>query len=293
MIVDILVDIVVTLKIFDTNIKKIYYPTLQKMLRISSVLLILTVVVSCQNNEKEVIKNFASLEDPFRMQKCNLLWNKARTKLTDKKLETLYSALKLQDKNELTLKKIRSEGGDKDGSKENEVRKKFNNIMVSFGLGGTPESQEDGQQEPSKTLFKDKKLQRLWDKAEQAGLSTEELVALQEEFRHHQRKVDEYHALLEMAKDSAKEDSARFNEVRGQLEQEEFGVRNDNEISQRGKDLKTDYDRLHRMATSRDEDAQFDEPKVAGLWKLALNANFTLMELESVREELVRGFDSS
>jgi len=76
-------------------------------------------------DDKEVIKNYSSLEDPYRMQKCNLLWTKARTKLSEKKLESLYSALKIQDKNELTLKKIKSEGGDKDGSKENEVKKKI------------------------------------------------------------------------------------------------------------------------------------------------------------------------
>ena len=133
---------------------------------------ILSVLLHCQyaSCDKEEIKNYASIDDPFRMQKCNLLWNKARTKLSEKKLETLFSALKLQDKNELTLKKLKSEGGDKDGSKENEVRKKFNSIMISFGLEGTPESvdkSDNNEAAPSKTLFRDKKLQRLWDKAEQ------------------------------------------------------------------------------------------------------------------------------
>ena len=132
----------------------------------------LSVLLHCQyaSCDKEEIKNYASIDDPFRMQKCNLLWNKARTKLSEKKLETLFSALKLQDKNELTLKKLKSEGGDKDGSKENEVRKKFNSIMISFGLGGTQESvdnSDNNEAASSKTLFRDKKLQRLWDKAEQ------------------------------------------------------------------------------------------------------------------------------
>ena len=93
-------------------------------------------------DSKEPIKNYASLDDPFRMQKCNLLWNKARVKLAETKLEHLYSALKVQDKNELTLKKLKSEGHDKEGLKEDEMRKKFNNIMLSFGLGGTQVSKE-------------------------------------------------------------------------------------------------------------------------------------------------------
>jgi len=245
----------------------------------------LFVIVECQD-DKEDIKNYSSLEDPFRMQKCNLLWTKARTKLSEKKLESLYSALKIQDKNELTLKKIKSEGGDKDGSKENEVRKKFNNILVSFGLGGTPESLDQAEigKSSSKTLFKDKKLQRLWEKAEQAGLNAEEMIALQDEFKHHQRKVDEYHTLLDMA---GNENSPKYNEVKVKLQQEEFDIRNTNEISKRGKDLKEDYDRLHRLATNRGEEAEFEEPKVAGLWKLAMNSDFTPIELESIREELI------
>jgi len=180
------------------------------------------------------------------------------------------------------LKKLKSEGGDKDGSKENEVRKKFNNIMVSYGLGGTPDN--DSGKDSTKTLFKDKKLQRLWEKAELTGMNTAEMIALQEEFKHHQRKVDEYHALLEMAGDR---DSKRYNEIKVKLQQEELDVRNTNELSQRGRDLKTNYDRLHRLATNRGEEAEFEEPKVAGLWKLAMNSNFTSFELESIREELI------
>lgn len=231
---------------------------------------------------KGPIKNYGALESPFRMQKCNLLWEKARTKLTEHKLQTLYSALKVHDKDELTLKKLKGEGSDKDGSKEAEVRKKFNNIMITFGLGGSRE-EADSEQSPSKALFKDKKLQRLWEKAEQAGLVGEELVALQEEFQHHQQRVNEYNSLLELAGDR---DSNRYNEIKKELD-EEFNIRDTNEVTKKAKDLKRNYDRLHRLATNRGEEQQFSEPRVAGLWKLALNSNFTPVELESLREELV------
>ena len=145
--------------------------------------------------------------------------------------------------------------------------------------------QQDGEHSgrTSKAIFKDKKLQRLWEKAEQAGLNSEELIALQEEFKHHQRKVDEYHRLLELTDKS----SDNYNEIKKKIEREEFDLRDSNEISNKGKDLKTNYDRLHRLATNQAEESQFEEPKVAGLWKLALNSNFTLLELESLREELV------
>jgi len=233
-------------------------------------------------DSKGPIKSYAGVASPFRMQKVNLLWEKARTKLTENKLELLYSQLKVQDKDELTLKKLRGEGADKDGSKEAEVRKKFNSIMLSFGLGGTPEKADTVQASP-KALFKDKKLQRLWEKAEQAGLSSEELVALQDEFKHHQGKIDEYNALLELAGDR---DSKRFNEIRRELNEEEFDIRDTNEITRKAKEMKQNYDRLHRLATNVGEEQQFGEPKVAGLWKLALTANFDPVELESLREEL-------
>ena len=251
------------------------------MLKYSILLSVIVVSINCE--EKEPIKNYASLEDPFRMQKCNLVWNKARTKLSEKKLETLYSSLKLQDKSELTLKRVKSEGGDKDGGMESEVRKKFNSIMVTFGLGGTPEVNTGSSQPQSKTLFRDKKLQRLWEKAELAGIHGDEMAALQEEFKHHQRKVDEYNALLEMVN----KDNKRYNEIKVRLEREELDIRNLNEIGDRGKDLTLNYERLHGLATNRGGEDQFEEPKVAGLWKMALNSNFTSFELESIREELV------
>eukprot|EP00090_Calanus_glacialis_P042567 TRINITY_DN75476_c0_g1_i1.p1 TRINITY_DN75476_c0_g1~~TRINITY_DN75476_c0_g1_i1.p1 ORF type:complete len:337 (-),score=122.19 TRINITY_DN75476_c0_g1_i1:215-1225(-) len=233
-------------------------------------------------DSKGPIKSYAGVENPFRMQKVNLLWEKSRTKLTESKLEKLYSELKVQDKDELTLKKLRGEGSDKDGSKEAEVRKKFNSIMLSYGLGGTPDN-TDSPQTPAKALFKDKKLQRLWDKAEQAGLVGEELIALQEEFKHHQRKVDEYNTLLELVGDR---DSKRYNEIKKELKDEEFDIRDTNEVTRKAKEMKQNYDRLHRLATNQGEEHQFGEPKVAGLWKLALMAKFEPEELESLREEL-------
>lgn len=48
----------------------------------------------------------------------------------------------------------------------------------------------------NKSLFKDKKLNMLWAKAEASGFTSEELVALKEEFTHHQEKIDQYYDLL-------------------------------------------------------------------------------------------------
>lgn len=234
-------------------------------------------------DEKGPIVNHAAVENPFRMQKVNLLWEKARTKLTEPKLMKLYSELKVHDKHELTLKKLKGEGGDKDGSKEDEVRKKFMNIMNSYGLGG-PSDTSDTEQQKSKAIFKDKKLARLWEKAEKSGLNNEELIALQEEFQHHAAKIAEYNSLLEMAGDK---DSEQYNEIKRELDKEEFDIRDSNEVIRAAKDLKQNYDRLHRLATNQPIENHFAEPKVAGLWRLALAAKFDPEELESLRQELV------
>lgn len=49
----------------------------------------------------------------------------------------------------------------------------------------------------NKSIFKDKKLNKLWEKAEKAGFDQKELKALKEEFVHHQNTIDEYYMLLE------------------------------------------------------------------------------------------------
>lgn len=49
----------------------------------------------------------------------------------------------------------------------------------------------------NKSIFKDKKLNYLWSKAETSGFTHEELVALREEFTHHQEKIDQYYDLFD------------------------------------------------------------------------------------------------
>ena len=46
--------------------------------------------------DKDPILNYSVLSDPFRMQKMNLMWEKARKNLQENKLKLLYSELKMQ-----------------------------------------------------------------------------------------------------------------------------------------------------------------------------------------------------
>lgn len=55
-------------------------------------------------------------------------------RLTAPKLKSLYNDLMIQDKEEITHKRVKSEGGDKEGLKEASLRRKLTHIMNSYGL---------------------------------------------------------------------------------------------------------------------------------------------------------------
>lgn len=127
--------------------------------------------------------------------------------------------MKIHDKEEITFKRFKAEKGDKEGIKEAELRKKLIGIMSTYDLLEHFEDVNNPQkQKPHKTLneasdehlnkssFKDKKLKKLWGKAEQAGFTAEELNALKDEFIHHQEKIDQYFSLLKNVEDGAKHD---------------------------------------------------------------------------------------
>lgn len=129
--------------------------------------------------------------------------------MTETKLKSLFSELKIHDKEEIAWKRYKAEGHDQDGLKEAELREKLIGIMSTYGLLEHFQDVTDPQKvkafkalnDPSitylnKSIFKDKRLNQLWEKAERAGFTSEELLALHEEFNHHQQKIDQYYTLL-------------------------------------------------------------------------------------------------
>ncbi|KAM3959735.1 alpha-2-macroglobulin receptor-associated protein isoform 2-T2 [Aphomia sociella] len=273
-------------------------------------------LVLCENkysrtaNEKtKKGDEFRSLEKPFRMNKLNLLWTKAQQRLTEPKLKSLYSDLMIQDKEEITYKRVKSEGGDKDGLKEADMRRKLTNIMTNYGLREHFEDNVGRQKEYSaynsvlddhinRSLFKDKKLNQLWAKAEASGFTSEELAALKEEFTHHQDKIDQYYDLLNDVNSGKKdqydnaineEEMDHFNEINKQLETNE--VKKDyldkaNLVREKHRDLRDGMDRLQRITAKGPNNREFIEPKVQGLWRMAVDGNFTVDELASLKVEL-------
>ncbi|CAG2062315.1 unnamed protein product [Timema podura] len=101
------------------------------------------------------------------------------------------------------------------------MRKKLIGIMSTYGLLEHFEDMQDPKQVKqhkayngasdkhiNKSLFKDKKLNKLWDKAETGGFTAEELQALKEEFTHHQEKIDQYHSLLDQVESKSDDKEA-------------------------------------------------------------------------------------
>lgn len=243
------------------------------------------------------------------MAKLNMLWSKAQLRLTEPKLKSLFSELKIHDKEELTFKKVKSEGKDKDGMMEADMRKRLTGIMSSYDLLEHFEDVNDPSKNRlhkpfnqasddnlTKKLFKDKKLNKLWHKAEHAGFSVEELLALKEEFQHHQDKLDQFYSLIgevekrnpeDDAENSVDETHDKFNEIASVEEIKKDHTAKANELRNHHRDLKDSYDRLNRIASKGPKSQDFVEPKVQGLWRIAVESNFSADELASLKTELL------
>lgn len=283
---------------------------------IVKVLLTLTVVGTSAFNkyseqantqwEKPSGIDFRKLEKPFRMAKLNMLWTKAQHRLTEPKLKSLYSEIKIHDKEEIAWKRIKSEGMDKDGRKEGDLRKKLIGIMSTYGLlehfdeVTNPEKNKDyhphegkSDKHLNKSLFKDKKLNKLWESAEKSGFSATELHALKEEFNHHQDKIDQYYSLLseieqpdDKSENSVNDKPDKINELEELEEPDKDYKSKTNLLRTKHHELRDGYDKLYRLTAKGPLNKEFVEPKVQKLWVLATKANFSPSELESLRTEL-------
>ncbi|XP_071439421.1 alpha-2-macroglobulin receptor-associated protein [Hetaerina americana] len=250
--------------------------------------------------------DFKRLEKPFRMAKLNMLWYKAQNRLTTPKLKSLFGELKIHDKEEITWKRLKAEGKDKDGMHEANLRKKLIGIMSTYGLlehfDDINNSEKNRNFKPhydksdrhiNKSLFKDKNLNKLWESAEQSGFTAAELQTLREEFNHHQDKIDQYYSLLSDVENPADEHENsvddkldKFNELEVQEEPKKDYQSKTNLLRTAHHGLREGYDRLQRLTAKGPLNKDFLEPKVQKLWVLATQAKFSASELESLRTEL-------
>lgn len=173
----------------------------------------------------------------FRIDKLNLIYNKAKNSLGEAKLKNLRTDFFSVQQDEITLKKLKSNNQDKDGLHEAAVRRKLLNVLSKYGLDKyyhdlhPPVADHDGRNARkarnlakvtddnpdtdihlNQKIFRDSRLDKLWKKAEKSGFSQEELMILQEEFQHQQDRLDEHHDVMNML--DAKSDDFKVEKER-------------------------------------------------------------------------------
>lgn len=269
-----------------------------------------------------------SQNEPFKINRLNLVWSKAQHSLGDTKLKDLKNDLSKHEFDELTLKKMKAHNQDKDGLFERTVRKKLHQIMSKYSieryyddihppLDEEPDSKKinlsktkDGQKSDSialKSTFRDKKLDKLWKKAEKSGFTQEQLMILHEEFQDQQNKLDEHYDTMNLIEQKlearGKEGANQVNSIEDpSLEEFEAGPRETSSekkarldqnvhqiLKENYKGIKKDIDQLHQKVISGkidDKLGPFEEAPVNNLWNAAIQANFTDDELKSLKEEL-------
>lgn len=224
-------------------------------------------------------------------------------RLSGQKLKNLRTDLKEQDKDEITLKRLRAEGQDKDGLREADVRRKLNIILRKYGLEDDlrfhPNFQKVGDDSEAdafdKQIFKDKKLDKLWKKAEMSGFSEEQLKVLKEEFKHHQEKINEYHQMIRDHEDLKERNND--NEMENHLDInlnhfDQSDVKKSNSaasreqaLKEKHQEVKKSFDAIKVKVREKTVGEDFEEENVQKLWNLAQRSDFTLEELESLKEE--------
>ncbi|KAF7239982.1 Alpha-2-macroglobulin receptor-associated protein [Varanus komodoensis] len=211
------------------------------------------------------------------------------------KLAELHSDLKIQEKDELSWKKLKAEGLDEDGEKEAKLRRNLHVIMAKYGMNGKKEAAaqatnfiKDGLENDS---LEDPRLEKLWNKARSSGrFQEEELDKLWREFAHHREKVREYNILLETVRRAEDTHKNMINPLEEeQLRKEERLLGQHSELKERLHSINQGFERLRRVShQGYDATSEFEEPRVIDLWDMAKSTNFTEKELESLRVSVLR-----
>lgn len=223
------------------------------------------------------------------MQKTNLLWEKAQKRLSGAKLADLYVDLKVQDKHEFALKKLRVDGMDKEGQQEAQVNAAFKEIVEKYGLEDFYGIDENNLPEDDKKQvhFKDKKLQSMWKRAEEAGFTERDLEKLREEFWHQQMKIDEINFLKqELGVEDVTDNEVQGAKKPGKTPEEKKALEYD--LQSQGKDIKAGYYKLENVMSEFDrEEPEFRDNRVYKLWAMARKTDWSPEELQSFKEELL------
>lgn len=217
-------------------------------------------------------------------------------------MKNLHTDLLHQDKDELALKKLKADNQDKDGLKEGQVRRQLKIILKKYKLDRMETSENKQTEETSQpvetTIFKDKKLDKLWEKAHNGGFTEMQLKVLKEELRDYELKLDEYRRFITEVNDKdvkAHHKQADLENHINSLLDSEQGISTLNgandKLKEKHVELKTEYKRISEMvfnvSTGQQSPSELNEEQAVKLWELALKSDFTAEELEVLLEELV------
>lgn len=269
-----------------------------------------------------VMSNDNGPNEPFKINKLNLIWTKAQHSLGSAKLKDLKIDLLRHEVDELSLKKMKALNQDKDGLVEAAVRKKLLIIMTKYALerfyddvhppvpvDGNSYGKDYASEHVAKLpTFRDGKLNKLWKKAEKSGLSHEQLMILHEEFQNQQNKLDGHYETMNAIEDEIKKlkktrndnslesdiEDARKKKAKSRVHEtpSEKKARLESNVHQGLKDkhtkIKKGFEDLHKKISTgvMDEDRPFEDDIVNDLWATALKSNFSPPDLESLKEEL-------
>jgi hypothetical protein len=137
-----------------------------------------------------VINSGIAHDQPFKINKLNLIWNKAQHSLGPNKLKDFKNDLLKHEPLEINLKKMKAHKHDEDVVHvEASVRKNLHAIMRKYSLERyyddihpiTEAKTNDNKEVPT---YRGNKLDKVWKKAEKAGFSHEQLMLLHEGFQH-------------------------------------------------------------------------------------------------------------
>ena len=144
--------------------------SLEKMSARMFSLLFVIFLVFCQGSSKTGDK-----DNPFRVKKLNMIWQKAQNKMSERKLSDFRRLLENQDRAEIRWKELKASGGDEDGEMEATLRRKFSRVLEQFGLEEHLNSVSEDENKIKDNRaghgsYSDKRLDELWESVQNQGL---------------------------------------------------------------------------------------------------------------------------
>lgn len=248
-------------------------------------LLFVIFLVFCQGSSKTGDK-----DNPFRVKKLNMIWQKAQNKMSERKLSDFRRLLENQDRAEIRWKELKASGGDEDGEMEATLRRKFSRVLEQFGLEEHLNSvSEDGNKIKDNRAghgsYSDKRLDELWESVQNQGtFSPEELNDLETEFNHHREKLKEYKHLMDVLKGH---DDISENSVFSEGKMKKYDIEKiQDKLQSTHETLTKNFERLKEKVTGEKVEKIFRDPRVNELWERAKDGGLSEDELESFKDEL-------